>query len=227
MACARTVAVVVPSPAVSDVLLATSRTICAPMFSSGSFSSISFATVAPSLVMVGEPNFLSSTTFRPLGPSVTFTASASWLTPRRIACRDCSPYTICFAIDRLLKCQVTSNFLLLGFLHLSALDDTEHFVLAHDEVFLPIKLDLLAGILAEQDEVAGRYVERHELAVVLRLALADGDDFALLGLFLGGVGDDDPADFLFAFFNTRDDDAVVQRSDVHALYSVCLSWRCP
>ena len=34
MACASTVAVVVPSPATSDVLLATSRTICAPMFSS-------------------------------------------------------------------------------------------------------------------------------------------------------------------------------------------------
>src|SRR5580765_2937435 len=99
MACARTVAVVVPSPAVSEVLLATSRTICAPMFSSGSLRSISFATVTPSLVMVGDPNFLSRTTLRPLGPSVTFTASASWLTPRRIAWRDCSPYTICFAID--------------------------------------------------------------------------------------------------------------------------------
>src|SRR2546427_515700 len=41
MACARTVAVVVPSPATSEVLDATSRTICAPMFSSGSFNSIS------------------------------------------------------------------------------------------------------------------------------------------------------------------------------------------
>ncbi len=77
MACASTVAVVVPSPAVSEVLLATSRTICAPMFSSGSFSSISFATVTPSLVIVGDPNFLSITTLRPLGPSVTLTASAS------------------------------------------------------------------------------------------------------------------------------------------------------
>ena len=91
IACASTVAVVVPSPATSEVLLATSRTICAPMFSSGSLSSISLATVTPSLVIVGEPNFLSRTTLRPLGPSVTFTASASWLTPRRIAWRDSSP----------------------------------------------------------------------------------------------------------------------------------------
>jgi hypothetical protein len=51
--------------------------IWAPMFSSGSFRSISLATVTPSLVMVGEPNFLSRTTLRPFGPRVTFTASAS------------------------------------------------------------------------------------------------------------------------------------------------------
>ena len=47
-----------PSPATSDVLLATSFTIWAPMFSSASFKSISFATVTPSLVIVGDPNAL-------------------------------------------------------------------------------------------------------------------------------------------------------------------------
>ena len=77
IACASTVAVVVPSPATSEVFDATSRTICAPMFSRPSFSSISFATVTPSLVINGDPNFLSNTTLRPLGPSVIFTASAS------------------------------------------------------------------------------------------------------------------------------------------------------
>ena len=55
------------------------------MFSSASFSSISFATVTPSFVIVGEPNFLSRTTLRPLGPRVIFTASASWFTPLRMA----------------------------------------------------------------------------------------------------------------------------------------------
>src|ERR1043166_4345699 len=64
------VAVVVPSPATSEVFDATSRTICAPMFSSGSFRSISLATVTPSFVMVGDPNFLSITTLRPFGPRV-------------------------------------------------------------------------------------------------------------------------------------------------------------
>src|SRR6266436_1095355 len=51
IACASTVAVVVPSPASSLVLEATSLTICAPMFSNRSASSISLATVTPSLVM--------------------------------------------------------------------------------------------------------------------------------------------------------------------------------
>jgi hypothetical protein len=57
--CASTVAVVVPSPATSEVLDATSFTICAPMFSNLSLSSISFATDTPSFVIVGEPKLRS------------------------------------------------------------------------------------------------------------------------------------------------------------------------
>jgi hypothetical protein len=99
MACARSVAVVVPSPAMSLVLVATSRTNCAPWFSKTSSSSISRAMVTPSLVMVGLPNFLSSTTYLPLGPRVTLTASAKMLTPRSSARRASSPYKSCFAIN--------------------------------------------------------------------------------------------------------------------------------
>src|SRR5580704_3563811 len=87
IACASTVAVVVPSPAMSLVFCATSRTICAPMFSNLSSSSISLATVMPSLVMRGAPNDLSSTTLRPLGPNVTLTALARISTPRNILSR--------------------------------------------------------------------------------------------------------------------------------------------
>ena len=57
------------------------------MFSNLSDSSISFATETPSLVILGAPKDLSRTTFRPLGPSVTFTASASVSTPRNILVR--------------------------------------------------------------------------------------------------------------------------------------------
>src|SRR5713226_6036529 len=156
MAWASTVAVVVPSPAMSDVLLATSRTIWAPMFSSGSLRSISLATVTPSLVMVGDPNFLSRTTLRPLGPSVTLTASASWLTPRSTACRDCSPYTICFAIaivscraDLMRSANLPPGLIrpgLLLFLLARAFDDSQNLVLPQDEIFLAVQLDFLAGI---------------------------------------------------------------------------------
>src|SRR5215469_13535345 len=79
---ASTVAVVVPSPATSLVLVATSLASWAPRFSYGFSSSTSLATVTPSLVMVGAPHFLSMTTLRPRGPSVTLTASASLSTPR-------------------------------------------------------------------------------------------------------------------------------------------------
>jgi hypothetical protein len=81
MDCASRVAVVVPSPAVSEVLLATSLTIWAPMLLNLSSSSISLATVTPSLVTTGAPQDFSITTLRPFGPSVTFTALARVSTP--------------------------------------------------------------------------------------------------------------------------------------------------
>ena len=68
IACASTVAVVVPSPATSLVLVATDLTSWAPRFSNGSSRSISRAMVTPSLVTVGPPNALASTTCRPRGP---------------------------------------------------------------------------------------------------------------------------------------------------------------
>src|ERR1700733_2587253 len=101
IAWASTVAVVVPSPATSLVLVATSRASCAPRFSSGSSRSTSRATVTPSLVMVGAPHFLSITTLRPLGPNVTLTTSARRLTPRSSARRASSLYTNSLAIGHL------------------------------------------------------------------------------------------------------------------------------
>src|SRR3984893_16180727 len=57
------------------------------MFSNLSSSSISLATVTPSLVMRGAPNDLSSTTFRPFGPRVTRTALARMSIPCSIFSR--------------------------------------------------------------------------------------------------------------------------------------------
>src|SRR2546422_3091394 len=215
MAWASTVAVVVPSPATSDVLLATSFTIWAPMFSSASFSSISFATVTPSFVILGDPNFLSRMTLRPLGPRVTRTALARLLTPRRMPCREESPYTICFAIPYLLSRRVQLSVLLLPLLRPVAVNDGQHFILAHDEVVLAIELDLLARVLAEEDQIARLHIAGHALAVVFHFAVARGDDLALLRLLFGRVRDDDPADFLLAFFKAPNNDPIVEWSDVH------------
>ena len=61
------------------------------MFSNLSFKVISLATVTPSLVMCGAPKERSITTLRPLGPNVTFTASARTFTPSIIFARAEAP----------------------------------------------------------------------------------------------------------------------------------------
>src|SRR5438105_15683386 len=95
-----------------------------------------------------------------------------------------------------------------------ALDDAEDFVLAHDEQLLAVELDLRTAVLAEEHAVAGLHVQALARAVVLALALADGDDLALLRFLFGGVGDDDPAAHLLAFLDPAHDDAIMKRSDV-------------
>src|SRR5713101_3248200 len=136
------------------------------MFSSASCSSISFATVTPSFVIVGDPNFLSRMTLRPLGPSVTFTALARLFTPRRMPWREESPYTICFAIHS--SPGIQNSELLLC--RRPAADHGQHFVLAHDQVFLAVDPDLPARVLAEEDQIARFDIERNASACVVHLA---------------------------------------------------------
>ena len=97
---ASTVAVVVPSPAKSDVLEATSFTSFAPMFSKASSKSTSLLTVTPSLVTVGPPNDLSMMTLRPVGPMVTATAAASFSTPFSSLARALSSNSNCLGTSR-------------------------------------------------------------------------------------------------------------------------------
>ena len=98
IACASTVAVVVPSPATSLVLVATSFTSSAPIFSKAFSSSISFAIDTPSFVIKGAPKDFPKTTFLPFGPSVTFTASAKVSTPLSKASFASLPNNNSFAI---------------------------------------------------------------------------------------------------------------------------------
>ena len=85
------------------VTIATSLISCAPMFSNLSLRVISLAMETPSLVMVGPPYPLSKATFRPRGPMVMRTASATASTPRLSDLRTSSPYRICFADIALCK----------------------------------------------------------------------------------------------------------------------------
>src|SRR5438552_4956247 len=196
MARASTVAVVVPSPATSEVLEATSLTICAPMLSNLSLSSISFATVTPSLVTVGAPQDFSITTFRPRGPRVTVTASARTFTPRSTLARASSPNRTTFAaIARLLR-----------------FDDAEDVLLAEDQVLLAVELDFVARVLAEQHPIALLDVGRQDLAVFAP-AGPDGHDQPLLGLLLGRVRDDDPSGAaLLALLDPLHDHPIQQRA---------------
>src|SRR5262245_28768389 len=89
-------------------------------------------------------------------------------------------------------------------------------VLGHDEVLFAVEGDLVAGVRCEQDAVAFLYLEGRPLAVVQQLAIAEAEDLALLGLLLGGVGQDDAAGGLLLGLQALDHDLVIQRYDFHA-----------
>src|SRR5436190_7845963 len=67
---------------------------------------MSWATVTPSLVTFGEPQPLSSTAFRPRGPSVLRTARDNFSTPAANGARASSSNNICFAATRYSSHQV-------------------------------------------------------------------------------------------------------------------------
>src|SRR4051812_25832636 len=100
-----------------------------------------------------------------------------------------------------------------------SVEDREEVVLAHDQVLLTIDLDLGAAVLREQHLVAGLHVERDDLAVLVALAGADRDDLAPHRLLLRGVGDEQTAGGLGLLIEALDQDAVVQRTDLHARIS--------
>src|SRR5579885_2765348 len=220
IAAASTVAVVVPSPAASADLEATSRTIWAPMFSNLSPSSISLATVTPSLVMRGAPNDLSRTTLRPLGPSVTRTAFARISTPRSIRSRASVLKRTSFAAivrnSSVLVCFLDSGSggLLAG---LDALDDPHDVRLLHDQEILAIEAHLAARPLAEEDPVADPDVERNDLALLIARARPDRQHLAFHRLFLGRVRNDDAAGRLFLGVDPADHHPVMKRTEFHGI----------
>src|SRR3954465_1412007 len=209
----RTTAVVVPSPATSSVLVATSLRSCAPMFSNGSSSSMSRAIVTPSLVIVGDPNFLSRTTLRPLGPMVTRTASARRSTPRLSDRRAVSSKISCLAkvVPPEVVSVVVRQSVPAARSRPGSADDREDVLLADDEQLVVLDLELGPGVLAVEDLVAGLDVHRLALAVIEDPAWADGEDRALLGLLLRGVRQHDSALGRLLAGSRLHDDAIAER----------------
>ena len=108
----------------------------------------------------------------------------------------------------------------LGSLLLGAGGDVEHahdVALLHDEVIDAVDLDLRAGPFSEQHAVASLQVDRYQLAVLVAATRADGGDFALRGFFLSTVRNDDAASGLLFGVDTLDHNAVVKRTEFHAV----------
>src|SRR5712664_2380486 len=82
----------------------------------------------------------------------------------------------------------------------------------HDQQFLAVELDLGARPFAEQYAVADLEVDRDQLAGFVTAARTDSGDFALRGLFLGAVRNDNAALGLLFGVDTFDHDAVMQRT---------------
>src|SRR5260370_9246906 len=221
IAWARTVAVVVPSPAKSDDFEATSRSIWAPIFSNLSSSSISLATVTPSLVMRGAPYDLSSTTLRPLGPSVMRTALVRMSTPRNILSRASIENLTSLAAIRSPLCLTRQP--LGGLLAGEGLFDHAHDVaLFHDQVVDAVDLDLGARPFAEQHPVAFLEVDRDELAAFVAATWTDGDHLSLSRLLFGGIRNDDSACGLTLCVDAGNHHAVVKRPKPHIGSPKCL-----
>src|SRR5512133_775949 len=129
------------------------------MFSYLSLSSISLATVTPSLVIVGLPNFLSRTTLRPLGPIVTFTASARRSMPFLSDRRAVSSKYSCLA--KVMPPGVSCG----GGTRSGRLvaDDREDVLLADDQEILVLELELGARVLPVEDLLTDLHVHRDAL----------------------------------------------------------------
>src|SRR5580704_17089226 len=97
--------------------------------------------------------------------------------------------------------------------------------LLHDQEFVAVELDLGTRPLAEQHPFADLYVDRNQDAALVTSARADGRDFALRRLFLGGVGNDDAALCLFFGIDSLDHDTVMQRTKFGLRHDISLCRR--
>src|SRR5215469_10223298 len=170
------------------------------------------------------------TTLRPLGPSVTLTASASLSTPRSSARRASSSKSRLLAMQHL-GWSFLDDLLMFGTQSPPGLavqpiraremrsarlllDNREHVAGGEHEVLLARVLHFGAAVLAVKHDIANLDVHRNALgAGVVEPARSDGDDLALLWLLLGGVGDHKPRCRGLLCIERAHDDPVFERLD--------------
>ncbi len=95
------------------------------------------------------------------------------------------------------------------------LDNSKQIVFFHDQQLIAIDLDGLARVLAEQNAVTNLDGQSGDFALVIALAGANCQHFALIRLFSGVVRDDDAGGCLGFTFNAFNDYAVGQRTQFH------------
>src|ERR1700761_4380329 len=181
--------------------------------------------------MVGAPHFLSITTLRPRGPSVTLTVSASLSTPRSSAERASELNSRILGMNCYLTLQMLQTEVLLNVVRAPGrlggrapssthvlrrsyllLDDSEDVASGEYEVLLARVLDLGAAVLAVENDVPDLDVDGHALgACVVEPAGTHRQDFALLGLLLSGVRDNETRSRGLLRFKRANHDPVLKR----------------
>src|SRR5205823_5683293 len=97
--------------------------------------------------------------------------------------------------------------------------DGEHVLLADDQVLDVLQLELVAGVLRVEHSIADLELHRDLGPVVENSTRPDRLYQALLGLLLGGVGQDDPALGLLLSLDRLQHHPVAQGPKVHAFPS--------
>jgi hypothetical protein len=167
------------------------------MFSSGSLSSISLATVTPSFVIVAERNL-------------------DRVRKQVHTAQNGLPGF--FAMDNLF-CHPFLLFLSGGFA--GGCENSENFVFAKNQVFVIVHFDFRTGVLSEKNPIPFLHFERNHFPIFQPLSAAHSNNLALLGFLFRCVRDDDPATHGFLFFDPLNQNTIMQRSYSHGLLSFC------
>ena len=119
-------------------------------------------------------------------------------------------------LERLARLSVVLQFLVSHvFLRSPYADLGEDVGLAQHEQLLAVDLDLGPAVLAVEDLVALLDVQRDALAVLVELAVADGEDLALLRLLLGGVGEHEATGGGLLLLDRPHDQTIAQGLELH------------